>query len=305
MDVTPQLLRDVEFKEQRKGYDTGEVRAFLARLADAVARLQGELGAALERAARAERRLLDAPAEGDELSRTLVLAQRTAEAALSDARTRAAELVADAEAQAATVTADADARAVATTGAADEHAARVVAEAETRVATELRPLLEQREALQRDVTALQEWAATVRARLADEVREHLARLDGGGPELPPAPPLVDVHLPEAVATADDAAQPVEAPVAAPEADGDAGPPQEPTAVLDLRELEAERHGADDSALALAAVDDPFLAELRRAVTDDEPLGPRDRVVVDPGGDDVGHHDDLLGPASVFRRKKRH
>ncbi len=91
MDVTPQLLRDAEFKEQRRGYDTVEVRAFLGRIADAVGRLQDEVSAAQERANRAERRLLDASPEGDELSRTLVLAQRTADAVLDDARQRAAE----------------------------------------------------------------------------------------------------------------------------------------------------------------------------------------------------------------------
>ena len=47
-------------------------------------------------------------------------------------------------------------------------------------------------------------------------------------------------------------------------------------------------------LATAAAGDPFLAELRLAVTDDEPLGPRDPVTTD-----VDHED-----ASMFRRKKR-
>jgi hypothetical protein len=60
------------------------------------------------------------------------------------------------------------------------------------------------------------------------------------------------------------------------------------------------HGVEGGPLATAAADDPFLAELRRAVTDDEPLGPRDVVDVD-----TDLHGDADDPASsMFRRRKR-
>ena len=321
MDVTPQLLRDAEFKEQRKGYDTVEVRAFLARMADAVGRLQDEVSAAQARADRAERRVIDSPPAGDELSRTLVLAQRTADAVLEDARQRAAEIQAEAEAQAATVVADADTRATTAAAAADERAASVVAEAEGRVATELVPLLEQRDALQRDIDALRAWSATARTQLADALRRQLALVEAEDTELPPPPAVTDVQLPQPATSpsggseADVVGGPdtVAAEIAPPDGPtgGAAGPddaavqePSEPTAVLDLREAADDPRRAEGGALATAAADDPFLAELRRAVTDDEPLGPRDRVEVDPGGTDVHGDDDPLGPASVFRRRKR-
>ena len=321
MDVTPQLLRDAEFKEQRRGYDTVEVRGFLGRMADAVGRLQDEVSAAQERATRAERRLLDASPEGDELSRTLVLAQRTADAVLEDARQRAAEIQAEAEAQAATVAAEADTRATAATAAADERAAAVVAEAEGRVSTELVPLLEQRDALQRDIDALGSWAAAARTQLADTLRRQLALVEAEDVALPPPPAVTDVQLPQSAtppASSTEAdvvggADPLAAEVAPQEGGTGAGAgpddaaaqePSEPTAVLDLREVADDPRRAEGGALATAAADDPFLAELRRAVTDDEPLGPRDRVEVDPAGTDVHGDDDPLGPSSVFRRKKR-
>ena len=313
MDVTPQLLRDAEFREQRKGYDPAEVREFLARMADAVGRLQDEVASAQERANRAERRLLDASPEGEELSRTLVLAQRTADAVLDDARQRAAEIQTEAEAKAATVTAEADARAAATTAAADERAATVVAEAEGRVATELVPLLDQRDALQRDIDALRSWSGAARTQLVDGLRRQLAWLEDDDAGLPPAPVVTDVRLPEQAAPAAVGSVPDEVAPAGPDAAASAAGAEpsegeersDPTAVLDLREAGLDPRCDEGGALATAAADDPFLAELRRAVTDDEPLGPRDQVSVDPSGDDVHEQDDLLGPSSVFRRRKRH
>jgi hypothetical protein len=115
-----------------------------------------------------------------------------------------------------------------------------------------------------------------------------------GDATPAVDPEVEEVAPTAPATAGEDADAGDEALAEPE----------PTGVLDLRDLEDDRPGTDRGALASAAADDPFLAELRRAVTDDEPLGPRERVVVDTGGDDLHDDDDLLGPTSVFRRRKR-
>lgn len=52
--------------------------------------------------------------------------------------------------------------------------------------------------------------------------------------------------------------------------------------------------------SFADEDDPFLAELRRAVTDTEPLGPRDHDVEVP--DDGGDHDDAA-PSGRFRLRR--
>src|SRR6476660_9747511 len=101
MDVTPQVINEVEFHQKMRGYDPDEVDDFLERVASAVEQFIERVRVAEQRAAAAERRAAEldkqrggAPAapvtqaaaapEGDEtdaIKRTLVLAQRTADAA--------------------------------------------------------------------------------------------------------------------------------------------------------------------------------------------------------------------------------
>ena len=64
MDVTPQLLKDVEFRQKVRGYDPDEVDDFLERVGVAFAQLQDRLREANDqiesanaRAARAEARV--------------------------------------------------------------------------------------------------------------------------------------------------------------------------------------------------------------------------------------------------------
>ncbi len=86
MDVSPEVLRDVEFREQWRGYSPDEVDSYLERLAMVVEQLEERLRAADERAARAEQRAQEASGAERDLRRTLVLAQRTADAAVEEAR---------------------------------------------------------------------------------------------------------------------------------------------------------------------------------------------------------------------------
>jgi cell division initiation protein len=283
MDVTPQLLREVEFREQRKGYDPKEVDDFLERVAVAFGQLRSQLDEALGRAERAERRVLESPADEDELRRTLVLATRTAEAAREEARQSAEATLRAAEERAAVTIRDAEA-----------HAAAVVGEAEGRVERELSPLLEQREALVSDIEALEGWAADVRRRLTEEARQQLAWLEGERAELPARPELAAVSLATGAGVDDDLATVPAEPGGAGGgpygiADGwDPTPPdvrvgERPPAVDDTAAFDVLVAADDDDGAAApsspaggaAAGDDPFLDELRRAVDDDEPLGPRD------------------------------
>ncbi|CAA9249011.1 MAG: hypothetical protein AVDCRST_MAG20-2045 [uncultured Acidimicrobiales bacterium] len=319
MDISPQLLRDVEFREQRRGYSPNEVDDFLERLAVGVGQLQQQVKEATDRAEEAERRAASGSTDEDGIKRTLVLAQRTADAALEEARQQAAATVAEAEARAAQLVAEAEERAGEAERTAQERAATTVSQAEARVADELVPLLSQRDALHQDVEALRAWAADVRARVADELRQQLAWLDGGPPD-PPAPPgVVDLTIPDELlnSTEADRTAPVEvvggtppeqgddatAGVAAEASPGSDGATDEGVASERARRGAVEHgdHGVEGGPLATAAADDPFLAELRRAVTDDEPLGPRDSVVTDASGD-PGEDDDLA--ATMFRRRKR-
>src|SRR5215216_2691846 len=114
MDLTSQVLHDVEFREAKKGYNTQDVDEFLERLAVAVDRQEAQLREARQRVAAAEGRIADAErraedaerrnggpgvsSEADEtLKRTLVLAQRTADAAIREAEEQAGRMLAQAE----------------------------------------------------------------------------------------------------------------------------------------------------------------------------------------------------------------
>ena len=56
MDVTPQVINEVEFHQKMRGYDPDEVDDFLERVAVAVGEMQGRLGDADGRRETAERR---------------------------------------------------------------------------------------------------------------------------------------------------------------------------------------------------------------------------------------------------------
>jgi cell division initiation protein len=145
MELTPKVFDDVEFRERFRGYDPDEVDAFLEQVARSAQELDQKLKDALERAEKAEARAREAGDADEALRRTLVLAQRTADAAVSEAETRAAALMAEAEGKAASAQSDADRQASATRGEADayaqrtrqqadDHAAAKVSEAEAKVA---------------------------------------------------------------------------------------------------------------------------------------------------------------------------
>src|SRR5213594_244405 len=91
MDVTPQVINEVEFHQKMRGYDPDEVDDFLERVAVAFEQVQERIRAAEQRAAGAEQRAAEAirpPAaattppqnaaeDTEAIRRTLVLAQRT------------------------------------------------------------------------------------------------------------------------------------------------------------------------------------------------------------------------------------
>src|SRR5437868_6891335 len=100
MDLTPQQLREVELREKFRGYDPDEVDDLLERVAAGLEQLQDRLRSAMERAARAEQRAAEGSETEGALRHTLLLAQRTADAAVAEARETAAQLTAEAEQQA-------------------------------------------------------------------------------------------------------------------------------------------------------------------------------------------------------------
>ncbi len=101
MDLKPnQLIGDVEFQQVRRGYDPAEVDAFLDRIQAAMEKLTIQLAEARSRATAAEAQVVElsnrpAPEAGagtEQLQRTLVLAQRTADAAVAEANEEAESL---------------------------------------------------------------------------------------------------------------------------------------------------------------------------------------------------------------------
>ena len=83
MDVSPKMLRDVEFREKMRGYHPEDVDQFLEQVAAGVEVLQDRLRQAVERAQRAEAAAAEAGDSDETLRKTLVLAQRTADLPLA------------------------------------------------------------------------------------------------------------------------------------------------------------------------------------------------------------------------------
>ena len=90
MDVSPKTLREVEFREKMRGYHPEDVDHFLEEVAAGLEVLQDRLRQAVERAQRAEAAAAEAEGSDETLRKTLVLAQRTADMAVQEAREQAA-----------------------------------------------------------------------------------------------------------------------------------------------------------------------------------------------------------------------
>lgn len=125
------MLTSVEFTEVRRGLDRDEVSAFLHEVAGAVAALERRCADANARAERAEAKALEL-ADDTSLRRTLVLAQRTADAAIAEAQEEARRVVVEAEERAAERMAEADAHSERTRSSAEEAAANTVQSAQAR-----------------------------------------------------------------------------------------------------------------------------------------------------------------------------
>lgn len=256
MDITPQSIREVRFRQALRGYSPEDVDAFITRTVAAVEELQARVAAAEARAAEAEGRSHEVSDAEESLRRTLVLAQRTADMAVREAQEEAARLVAEATAEREAIEAE-----------VGDLRSRLVAEAQQEVAAERERLHAERDALQRDVAALQAYLAQERERLRIYFNEQLRRVDEGVPGVVAAPPMEAGHRsgePGQVDSSDDASP----------SDGGAAVDAGATPADDAgHDEQVEREQGDE--------DDPFLAELRRAVTDTEPLGPRDEEAETP------------------------
>jgi cell division initiation protein len=219
MEMSPQHVRSAEFKIVRKGADPDEVRVFLNEVADELERAQNESTAMEARARAAVARLqevsesgavsapttsVDASAdEAETISRTLLLAQRTADTTIAEARGQATRIVSAANDEAA-----------ATLDSTREMAAQMIDEAryearragETQrisISSEVEALKARRDFLESDIHQLELFLTEQRNRLreaATSILDITERVPGGLGEA--GPPLSSSSYDDALSPSD-------------------------------------------------------------------------------------------------------
>lgn len=335
MELTPQELREVEFRERWRGYDPDDVDDFLERAAVALDELHDRLREYSERALIAEQRLTEGADTEGALRHTLVLAQRTADNAVAEAQETAARMLRDAEE-----------RARAIVGEARQDADRAAEESQRQMRVDVTLLETAKVQLQADIDALDQYLSEERAHVRSSLTELMWRLEervSGG--LSPRPELNDPRIPAPPGSEREASvtrmpeflpsPPEPSPVSGADTDAvpaNEGPLRAPRLVY-KRSTEADAGGDtvaadhdgaplpdDDAAFAPEdsdviqwpgrknrplPADDAFFEALRDALDDDEPLGPRDDLppAAENGG---GPYDDALpgGPRSGSRFRRR-
>jgi DivIVA domain-containing protein len=181
MPVSPQQLRSLRFDEGIRGYDKRQVDKVIQRVADLIEDLENRLADAERRASSgsAESSLSGEAAELDEtLRRTLILAQRTADAAVKEAKEEASRIRGDAQAEADELLADARARNAQVEAEVDGERARLLAEArqdcEARIARVQAELADTHEAMRAELVEQVQNLTQVRELLAEDIE----RLEG-------------------------------------------------------------------------------------------------------------------------------
>ncbi|MEY2421664.1 MAG: cell division initiation protein [Acidimicrobiaceae bacterium] len=197
MDVTPQVINEVEFHQKMRGYDPDEVDDFLERVAVAVEQLQQRVGQAEQRAIAAERRAgeiaersKDAPRptgapaneaeETEAIRRTLVLAQRTADAAIKEAEEDAKRTMQSAQDQAQRLYAEAQEQTRKLVIGAESEARKAADETRQRLVKEIIALEETRDSLRADQGILERHLDEQRLRLRSSIGELQRLLDDPG-----------------------------------------------------------------------------------------------------------------------------
>ena len=200
MEMSPKAIAAVTFPVVRKGYDPEQVRSFLSQLSRGVEELQNR---ALQAEAKA-RLTTAAPAPAadtanvESITKTLVLAQRTADATLAEAREEADGIRRQASERAESTLAEAKAQGAQMVAAAEQEALRTGEATRARVAAEVEALEVRRGALSDDVDALSVHIAAQRERMAatvDVLSRALEHPDGL--QEVPRPALSDATRPSA------------------------------------------------------------------------------------------------------------
>jgi cell division septum initiation protein DivIVA len=253
MEMSPQRVRSAEFKTARKGADLDELRVFLNDVADELERAQNQSTAMEARARAAVARLQEVsdgqssgtearraseqvavPADQSEtISRTLVLAQRTADSLIAEARAEAHKVVSTANDEAAATRDSAREMAATMLEEAREEARRAGESERLSAASEVDSLKARRDFLESDVEHLEQFLVAQRARVRDAATELIEITD----RVPAG--LGEVRRPLLSASDDDqsseppAVPAMPAPVLDPPASHDAGNALDPTQAIEI------------------------------------------------------------------------
>ncbi len=177
MELSSQAINGIEFDQVRKGYDPEQVKSFLSRVGAAVDEMRSHLVASDARARAAMARVQElsarepaavGSADTDVISKTLLMAQRTADAAVADAQKSADATLADADTRSKTMIAESEARST-------EMVRQAELMATSHMESELRTLKERKASLSTEVDGLNERIVAERERVA-AVIESLQRL---------------------------------------------------------------------------------------------------------------------------------
>ena len=201
MEMSPQAVRSTGFKLVKRGYDPEEVDAFKEQVASAVEFAQNQATAMEARARAAVAKLQEvsqqvqsgaaapapaaAPAGGNDhevISRTLLLAQRTADQTVGEARIEADGIVVKAREEAGRVLDTARTMAAKTVDDARFEARRAAEDEKVKAENEVQSLLARRDFLLADVDHLEQYLQAQRERLRDaavQLQELVERVPGG------------------------------------------------------------------------------------------------------------------------------
>ena len=235
MDFSPQTVRSAGFKTVKKGYDPSEVDDFKEKVAAAIETAQNQATAMEARARAAVAKLQEvsqqvssgsptggSPSASEEdaetISRTLLLAQRTADSTVAQANADAESITVKARVDATTVIDNARSMADKLLDEARLEARRSAESERIKAENEVQALLARRDFLVSDVDHLEHHLGAQRERLRDaavSLQDLIERVPGGLGEL--RRPLLSASA-ESLASASsrppDASSPVSLPAAA-------------------------------------------------------------------------------------------
>jgi cell division initiation protein len=171
MEVTPKAFREVQFREKGRGggYHPEDVDEFLEQAAVGVEQLLERLRQADERVQKLEKTATESAGNEELLKRTLVLAQRTADQVVQEAREEATRLVADARSKGEALLAEGATRGQRAyeEAIADQRANLEAAEAALRQ-------------VQQEVDAIRAWVDQNRAHLLNALKDAQALVQSAG-----------------------------------------------------------------------------------------------------------------------------